>query len=134
MFADRLDSDPWLLLEWRGRTREQILGPLVSRADGALSDDDAASVETRGRGTGGGVGTVAFEVAPWWPLDPARVRPPAQRGSGGSEAGRLLGVDPPDPPDAVLARLDKLDVEIRDVPIADLFSEAYRIVTAEDQP
>jgi uncharacterized Zn finger protein len=140
VFADRLDSDPWLLLEWRGRTREQILGPLMSRVDDALGTDDAlgaddaASVETRGPGTGGDVGNVTFEVAPWWPLDPARVRPLAQTGSGGSEAGRLLGVDPPDPPDAVLARLDELDVEIRDVPIADLFSEAYRIVTAEDQP
>jgi hypothetical protein len=28
VFADQLDADPWLLLQWRGRTRDQVLGRL----------------------------------------------------------------------------------------------------------
>ena len=34
VFADRLDGDPWLLLEWRGRTRDQILEPLRGECRG----------------------------------------------------------------------------------------------------
>ena len=35
VFADRLDTDPWLLLAWRGRTRDEVLGSLRNRARGA---------------------------------------------------------------------------------------------------
>src|SRR3954449_5635080 len=35
VFADQLDTDPWLLLAWRGRTREQVLEPLRGGAGGA---------------------------------------------------------------------------------------------------
>ena len=28
LFADRLDADPWLVLEWRGRTRDDVLAAL----------------------------------------------------------------------------------------------------------
>ena len=28
VFADRLDDDPWILLSWRGRRRDQLLGHL----------------------------------------------------------------------------------------------------------
>ncbi len=31
VFADQLDADPWLLLEWRGRTREELLAPFQAR-------------------------------------------------------------------------------------------------------
>jgi uncharacterized Zn finger protein len=34
LFADRLDDDPWLLLAWRGRNRDQLLDPLRGRAGG----------------------------------------------------------------------------------------------------
>ncbi|MFQ5558825.1 MAG: SWIM zinc finger family protein, partial [Acidimicrobiales bacterium] len=44
VFADQLDRDPWLLLHWRGRSREEILDLLRSAEPG--SD----------------------VVAPWWPF------------------------------------------------------------------
>ena len=44
VFADQLDADPWLVLAWRGRSRDDLLG-YVSRDDGAA-------------------------VAPWWPFAP----------------------------------------------------------------
>lgn len=51
VLADRLDDDPWLLLLWRGRTREQVLARLGS-------PDEAAG-----------------QIAPWWPLIPGAPLP-----------------------------------------------------------
>ena len=134
VFADRLDADPWLLLEWRGRARNQILEPLVSRASVARIPEGATSGQRRDHIGGDGVRDTATEVAPWWPLDPALARLPAGMGLHGSGIDQLLSVDPPDPPDAVLVRLDELDVKIRESPVTGLFLEAYRIVTADDRP
>jgi hypothetical protein len=49
--ADRLDDDPWMLLLWRGRTREQVLAHL-DRPDGTVG-----------------------QIAPWWPLIPGAPLP-----------------------------------------------------------
>ena len=49
VFADRLDSDPWQLLAWHGRHRDDILALF----DVASSSDSDAQ-----------------EIAPWWPLSP----------------------------------------------------------------
>jgi uncharacterized Zn finger protein len=133
VFADRLDDDPWLLLEWRGRTRDQILEPLVSRASVARTPEGTAPGERYGQISGDDVRDSAADVAPWWPLDPARTQPPAGAGLHRSGIDQLLSVDPPDPPDAVLVRLDQLDVKIREAPVTELFLEAYRIVTIDDR-
>ena len=50
---DRLDDDPWLLLRWRGRDRDELLAHL-GPASGARA-----------------------EVAPWWPLVPGAPLPVA---------------------------------------------------------
>jgi uncharacterized Zn finger protein len=121
VFADRLDDDPWLLLEWRGRTREQILGPLVPHA--TASDGPPPDVGAAG----------ASDVAPWWPLDPRRQRPLAGERVTRSEAAQLLDVDPPDPPEIILGRLDDLAVEVRDTPVVELIPEAYRVVTTDSE-
>ena len=55
VFADRLDDDPWLLLRWRGRERDQVLAHLRS---------DEAPRPT---------------VAPWWPLVPGAALPLGDR-------------------------------------------------------
>lgn len=51
VLADQLDDDPWLLLLWRGRGRDEILAHLGSR--------DSQTPE----------------VAPWWPLRPGVALP-----------------------------------------------------------
>ncbi len=51
VLADRLDDDPWMLLLWRGRTREQVLAHLDC-PDGAVE-----------------------QIAPWWPLIPGTPLP-----------------------------------------------------------
>lgn len=48
VFADRLDADPWLVLEWLGRSRDDVLAAV---------------------GLAGTPGA-AHDLPPWWPLTP----------------------------------------------------------------
>lgn len=80
VFAQRLDEDPWLLLAWHGRDREQLLASL--RRDGPEAPPDDG-------------------LPPWWPAGlrarPApRLQPPDPL--------------PPDPPERALQRLGPLDL------------------------
>jgi len=115
VFADRLDTDPWLLLEWRGRTREQVLASLTGGVDARPDHTGAATVD---------------KVAPWWPLAPGAATLADVDGlPEGSDSSLLAGVDPPDPPDKVLERLGPLNVTVRDTPVTDLLAVAYEAVT-----
>lgn len=97
VFADQLDADPWLVLAWRGRTREQILDSL-----GAGSS--SAPVE---------------EIAPWWPFASGALPdlPPAAPDAA---------LDAPDDPGAVLDALRPLDVELGAAPFTDALRPLYR--------
>lgn len=103
VFADQLDADPWLLLTWRGRTREQLLAHL-----------DALSPTGRADG-----------LPVWWPLVPGgtdidglRWRPPV--------------ASPPAAPDAILARLHPLDATFDDTPIVERVAAAYPALVLDD--
>jgi uncharacterized Zn finger protein len=107
LFADRLDDDPWLLLAWRGRSRDQLLDPMRARAGGVTATSRSA-------------------VAPWWPFgEGARLT----TGLRSDHDGGL--VEPPDPPDGVLRRLASLDVDVRGELVSGLLSAAYPIVCGE---
>ena len=70
VFADRLDDDPWLLLAWRGRDREAVLGGLrVQRRPAARPRDD--------------------RLPAWWPFQAGAPSPAAdeQRGLGPGRPG-----------------------------------------------
>ena len=110
VFADQLDSDPWLLLAWRGRTRDELLG--------YLSEGRAGETST-GRADG---------LPPWWPLTPGR--PPRTSGPGGRWTAPVAV--PPDPPDRVLSRLEPLDVEVAGTPVTDLLGAAYSALVATE--
>jgi uncharacterized Zn finger protein len=86
LYADQLDSDPWLLLQWRGRTRDEVLATLG--LDDAAASDDA-------------------ELPPWWPLLPGEALP--DTGRHDPDPG-TTAADPPVPADAVLRRMQDLDV------------------------
>jgi uncharacterized Zn finger protein len=105
VFADQLDDDPWMLLAWRGRTREEILDPL--------------------RGSSGVQGA-ADEVAPWWPFTGATM---PRRGDLPPPA---LDVRPADPAhaDAVLDGLAGLDVTVAGVPFREVVGLAYGSLVA----
>jgi uncharacterized Zn finger protein len=97
VFADRLDADPWLLLTWRGRTREQLLAHLA-----------AATTERS-------------EITPWWPLVPgARLPDPP------FDSDDLLGDPDATAGAGVLHRCEPLAADVRGVPIVDLLAAAYQ--------
>jgi len=100
VFADQLDTDPWLLLAWRGRTREEILDPL--------------------RGSTG-TEAMADEVAPWWPFPGAAMPAPGDLPPPADE------VPPADPAraDAVLDGLEPLDVTVAGVAFREAVRPAY---------
>ena len=49
VFADQLDADPWLLLAWRGRTRDQVLTPLRAPRAGRVAPARLRSSPPGGR-------------------------------------------------------------------------------------
>jgi uncharacterized Zn finger protein len=107
VFADRLDDDPWLLLGWRGRDREEVLGRLrIRRSASAGPRDDG--------------------LPAWWPLHPGTPSAGAEPGS----ALAALDVAPPEPPDAVLHRLERLAASVRATPVTDLLLPAYEALVA----
>jgi uncharacterized Zn finger protein len=124
VFADKLDRDPWLLLDWRGRTRQQILDPLLPRGIAAADADDGPAVEHEGR---------ASIVAPWWPLDLRRSRSLTGDRLVANAVGNLLDVDPPDPPEIILGRLNDLGAEVKGTPVVELLPEVYRVVTTDPE-
>lgn len=99
VFADLLDGDPWLLLAWRGRTRDQVLEPLLATRPTPLASE---------------------EVAPWWPFAPGPLPP-----LGGQRPVAALEQPAPHRPDAVLEALEPLDVTVGGVPLSDLLRSAY---------
>jgi uncharacterized Zn finger protein len=86
LYADRLDSDPWALLHWRGRTQDEVLATLG--LDDAAPGDDA-------------------ELPPWWPLLPGEALPDTARHD---QHPGTATAEPPVPADAVLRRMEHLDV------------------------
>lgn len=101
VFADQLDADPWLILAWRGRTRDEILTPLIGTAEA-----DTAEVD---------------EVAPWWPFAPGPLPP--------FDGPPRIDVDEfvmPEATDAVLAALEPLDVSIAGRPFTDFLPPVYQ--------
>jgi uncharacterized Zn finger protein len=119
VFADRLDDDPWLLLAWRGRTREQVLEPLSRLATKSAT---TASLTTTGR--------PEAALPPWWPLEPTSNGEATVAGEPtyAMHEPNLLDVSAPDPADAVLRRLAALPVVARRLPAVDHLATAYRAI------
>ena len=103
LFADRLDADPWLLLAWRGREREDLLAAVLPAGGGAAMERDP-------------------RLPIWWPI-------PA---GAGAPATTDLQVDdtPADPPDAVLRRLPPLPVAVAGIPVLDVVAPIYPAVSS----
>lgn len=106
VFADQLDADPWLVLQWRGRTREEVLEQVGLSAAG----DEPQS-----------------GLPPWWPLRPGEPLPPDGYGPTGYEPGQR-----PSTPDAVLRRLADLDVSAWHEPAVDALGPVYSAILDPD--
>jgi len=101
VYADRLDSDPWLLLQWCGRTQEEVLA--------ALGLDDATTATDE-------------DLPPWWPLLPGEPLPDDPLPHSQMDTAPP---DRPDASDAVLRRLDDLDALVWKQPIGQAFRTLY---------
>lgn len=116
VLADQLDTDPWLLLAWRGRTRDEILTRLgvagAARSRGAHGPDGADAEHA--------------EVAPWWPFGPGPLPALPPSGRGPVE----VAAAPPERPDAVLAALEPVDIEVAGVALAEVLGPIYDVITA----
>lgn len=115
VFADQLDRDPWLLLAWRGRTRQELLAHLAEIGS-ARHDDGLPS---------------------WWPLRPSTgTDSPAGRGPSiqGSDGARWRPppTTAPETAAAVLARLAPLDATALGRQITDLVAQAYPALLTDD--
>jgi len=116
VFADMLDTDPWLLLGWHGRSRDDVLEQL--RVAGAAAADDAT------------------QVAPWWPLTPgggSKVddqgdADPDDAAAGGRFA--LQAATAPEPRHAVLARCEPTSLELKGCGLLDYVAPAYDAMIA----
>jgi uncharacterized Zn finger protein len=106
VFADRLDDDPWLVLEWRGRSREQVLAA-VGLAAADQQPQDA--------------------LPPWWPLRPGDGPRPEDRAP---LEGPILPA--PRTPDAVLRRLESLDVTVWGEPLLDVLTGVYAAALSDE--
>jgi uncharacterized Zn finger protein len=97
VFADRLDADPWLLLAWRGRTRQQLLAHLTQSAP-----------------------TTRSAIAPWWPLVPgARLPDPPL------DLDHLAAEPTPTAAAETLQRCETLAADVRGIHLVDLLAPAY---------
>ena len=103
VFADQLDTDPWQLLAWLGRSRDDVVGLF------------AASTGEGGRDAG------PSEIAPWWPLRPGASATPPTVAIARPPIGAVLADDP----HAVLARVGPLDAVAAKAPITDAILRAY---------
>jgi uncharacterized Zn finger protein len=106
VFADMLDADPWLLLLWRGRSRDEILSHVRDVASAAEAIHD---------------------LPPWWPLVPGRSPPPEGRVD-------LPIAEPPDPPHRVLQRLAPSVIDVGDTTLEAALEPAYRALTEPELP
>lgn len=114
LFADRLDADPWLLLEWRGRTRDEILEPLRARAGHDLA-----------------AGAAPPAVAAWWPFTELETLPHDPGRRVGAEEDDVVA-DPADPPAGVLQRCEPLDMTVRGTDVTGLLDAAYDALAHRD--
>nr|WP_246220866.1 SWIM zinc finger family protein [Phytoactinopolyspora mesophila] len=116
LLAEAFDDDPFAILAWRGRERDDLLkalsalrnGPAAAR-DTAAADATAGSTAAGGAAAGGAVPLTecldSFFAAP----RPAPRRTPV-----------------PAPSDAVLDQLPAIGVTVRDISLVDLLRPAYR--------
>jgi uncharacterized Zn finger protein len=99
LLADRLDTDPWLVLLLRGKDRGVLLAVLSAGSSPALAEGS--------------------EIAPWWPFAPGPVAlgaPALTDPSLGARSG---------PPDAVLDTLEPLAVDVGSATFVELLRPLY---------
>jgi uncharacterized Zn finger protein len=118
LLAEAFDDDPFLLLRWRGREREELLGNLR-----ALRGSDPAPVAP------------GPEVDPWGDIEAVDVPPLADRvdvfwQAGPAVTALRLAPTVPRVPDAAVRALAALDREVGGRPVVDVLEPAFAAITS----
>jgi len=112
LLAEAFDDDPFLILAWRGRTRDELLTRLAGQRDTVLAGSAAP-----GGWTAPAVALPDLAECLDGFYDNGCVLPPVAHGVG--EA----------PPDALLRELDDPPVELRGHALRDVLRPAYSVMT-----
>jgi len=118
LLAEAFNDDPFLLLRWRGRNREELLGNLR-----ALRGSDPTPVAE------------AADVDPWGDIEAVDVPPLADRIDVFWHAGLAvttlqLAPTAPHIPDAAIRALDDLDLDVCGHRVIDVLEPAYSTITS----
>jgi uncharacterized Zn finger protein len=122
VLAEAFDADPFAMLAWRGRSRDDLLA--------ALRGKTAAGA--RGPGASGGADRPAASVSPALAVLSDVTAPPLEKTLAGfwspglSQARlRTLPLSPASPPDLLLRMSGPLDVQVRGTDLKELLTPAY---------
>jgi uncharacterized Zn finger protein len=110
LLGEAFDDDPFLVLAWRGRGKDDLLAALRGLADDADDEPDPLDVEDVPLED-----RLADFYAPAVPLSRLRARPTG-----------------PAPPDLLLRALDPPPVKVRHIPLLDLLRPLYRGLADQD--
>jgi uncharacterized Zn finger protein len=124
VLAEAFDADPFAMLAWRGKGRDELLAALRGKAAPAVSGDPAASAP----GTSPALAVLsdvtgaplAESLADFWSpgLSQARLR--------------VLPANPATPPDLLLKISDPPDFPVRDTSFRDLLAPAYAYLAGSE--
>ena len=145
VLAERFDDDPFAMLAWRGRGRDELLAALRRRPAGAARRAAAAARPGPGGPPAVG-GQPAAGMPPGragdasWLADNGPALPLAQCTgefwSPGMSRARLRAVQPapPAPADLLLRSADPPEVTVRGQPLAGLLAAAYQRLSGQPVP
>lgn len=127
VLAEAFDADPFAMLAWRGKGREELLAALRGTT---AAGTHGAGPEPPGPSGSPALAVLADVTAPaaeqalagfWSPgISPARLR--------------ALPVHPASPPDLLLRMSDQLDVQVRGTDLKDLLAPAYDHLSSQPPP
>ena len=118
LLAEAFDDDPFLILTWRGRPRDELLRNLRAL-----------------RGTAAPASSAGRDHDPWAAIEQAGAPPLGERvagfwDTGAALAGLRLAPSAPRPPDATVRGLDPLERDVDGRPLVEVLRPAYETLTA----
>jgi uncharacterized Zn finger protein len=123
VLAESFDADPFAMLAWRGKGREELLAALRSASKGAGKGPVAASQEAAAVSSGTSPAQLLLSDVTGVPLAESL----GDFWSPGLSQARLraLPPSPTTPADLLLRLADPLDVQVRGASLRDLLAPAY---------
>jgi uncharacterized Zn finger protein len=127
VLAEAFDDDPFAMLAWRGKERDELLAELRGARGGAPAGLPPAPV-----GPGDSPALAVLADVPVPPPEQAA----ASFWSPGLSQARLntLPQSPSAPPDLLLRLADPPDIEVRGQPLRDLLGPVYRQLADDSEP